>query len=343
MPKNQIKSILVTGGAGYIGSHTALQLMQAGYSVLILDNLCNSQKEAVQAVEAIAGTAPKFIEGDVRDRQLLRTLFKEHEIDAVIHFAGLKSVGESVDNPLFYYDNNVSGTLVLLEEMQGADVNTLVFSSSATVYGNPVTTPISESAVCAPTNPYGQTKWMVERMLADLGKANAAFKAVMLRYFNPVGAHGTGLIGEKPNGIPNNLMPYLIDVARGIRSSLNVFGGDYPTPDGTGIRDYIHVEDLAAGHLKALSWLETQTGVSTFNLGTGRGYSVLDVIQSFEHVSGVVIPYQIVERRPGDVAVSCADASKASLLLGWRAEKSLDDMCRDAWRFACQNDRKGQA
>lgn len=333
---SNVKTILVTGGAGYIGSHTALQLMQAGCRVVILDNLCNSKRETVLSLEMISGVRAEFVVGDIRDRQLLRTVFKTHAIDAVIHFAGLKAVGESVANPLAYYDNNVTGTLVLLEEMQKAGVNALVFSSSATVYGNPVSTPINESAICAPTNPYGHSKWMIEQVLADLAKANDQFKTVVLRYFNPVGAHSSGLIGENPNGTPNNLMPFILDVARGVRRQLNIFGNDYPTPDGTGIRDYIHVEDLAAGHLKAVEWFDNHSGCLTLNLGTGRGYSVLEMVKAFESISGISIPYQIVSRRPGDVAVSCADPARAEVEIGWRAQKSLEDMCRDAWCFAKQ-------
>lgn len=310
--------------------------MQSGCRVVILDNLCNSKREVVQSLEAISNFRPEFVVGDIRDRQLLKTVFGAHEIDAVIHFAGLKAVGESVADPLAYYDNNVTGTLVLLEEMQCAGVNALVFSSSATVYGDPASTPINEAAACAPTNPYGQTKWFVEKILADVARSNPEFKSVILRYFNPVGAHSSGLIGENPNGTPNNLMPYILDIARGLRTQLNVFGDDYPTPDGTGIRDYIHVEDLAAGHLKALEWLDGHNGSLTLNLGTGRGYSVLELLKTFEAVSEISIPYQIVDRRSGDVAVSCADASLAAQEIGWHAQKGLEDMCRDAWRFANQ-------
>ena len=314
--------------------------MQSGCRVVILDNLCNSKREVIQSLEAISNIRPEFVVGDIRDRQLLKTVFRAQAIDAVIHFAGLKAVGESVADPLAYYDNNVTGTLVLLEEMQRAGVNELVFSSSATVYGDPASTPINESAACAPTNPYGQTKWFVEKILADVARSNLGFKAVILRYFNPVGAHSSGLIGENPNGTPNNLMPYILDIARGLRTQLNVFGDDYPTPDGTGVRDYIHVEDLAAGHLKALEWLDGHNGSLTLNLGTGRGYSVLELLKTFEAVSGISIPYQIVDRRSGDVAVSCADPSRAALEIGWHAQKGLEEMCRDAWRFA---NKKGAA
>lgn len=310
--------------------------MQSGYRVVILDNLCNSKREVIQSLEEIANIRPEFVVGDIRDRQLLSAVFKTHAIDAVVHFAGLKAVGESVADPLAYYDNNVTGTIALLEEMQKAGVHELVFSSSATVYGDPVSTPINETASCAPTNPYGQTKWFVEKILADVAKSNPSFKSVLLRYFNPVGAHSSGLIGENPNGTPNNLMPYILDIARGARKMLNVFGDDYPTPDGTGVRDYIHVEDLAAGHLKALAWLDGHEGSLTLNLGTGRGYSVLELVKTFEAVSGISIPYQIVDRRPGDVAVSCADPTLAALEIGWCAQKDLEDMCRDAWRYAKQ-------
>lgn len=310
--------------------------MQSGYRVIVLDNLCNSKLGVIQSLEEIVNIRPEFVVGDIRDRQLLRTVFKTHAIDAVIHFAGLKAVGESVVDPLAYYDNNVTGTIALLEEMQKAGVREFVFSSSATVYGDPVSTPINETASCAPTSPYGQTKWFVEKILADVAKSNPSFKSVILRYFNPVGAHSSGLIGENPNGTPNNLMPYILDIARGTRKMLNVFGNDYPTPDGTGVRDYIHVEDLAAGHLKALEWLDGHEGTLTLNLGTGRGYSVLELVKTFEAVSGISIPYQIADRRPGDVAVSCADPSRASLEIGWCAQKGLEDMCRDAWRYANQ-------
>lgn len=310
--------------------------MQADCRVVILDNLFNSKREVIQSLEEIANIRPEFVVGDIRDRQLVKAVFRAHPIDAVIHFAGLKAVGESVADPLAYYDNNVTGTIVLLEEMQKMGVHEFVFSSSATVYGDPVTTPINETTNCAPTNPYGQSKWFVEKILADVAKSNPRFKSVILRYFNPMGAHESGLIGESPNGVPNNLMPFILDIAKGVREQLNVFGNDYPTPDGTGVRDYIHVVDLAAGHLKAIEWLASQSSSVTLNLGTGRGYSVLEVIKAFEAATGRAIPYQIVERRPGDVAASCADPSKAKEVLGWCAEKDIDDMCRDAWRYVRQ-------
>ena len=330
------QTILVTGGTGYIGSHTVVQLLDAGANVVILDNLCNSKREVVNRIEKITGRRPEFIMGDIRDRVALRSLFSVHKIDAVIHFAGLKAVGESVAEPLKYYDNNVSGSVVLFEEMARANVKALVFSSSATVYGDPASVPISENSPLGATNPYGQSKLMVEAILADLHKADPSWAVARLRYFNPVGAHGSGLIGEDPSGIPNNLMPFVAQVAVGKREKLAVFGCDYPTPDGTGERDYIHVDDLASGHLAALSALE-KPGLLTVNLGTGRGYSVLEMIKAFEAASGKKVPFDIVARRPGDIAACYADPSLAKSLLGWEAKWDIDRMCADTWRWQSMN------
>ena len=326
-------AILVTGGMGYIGSHTCVALMAAGMEVVILDNLCNSKAEVLPRLAAIAGRAPHFVQADLRDRAALTALFAQHQISAVIHFAGLKAVGESVAQPLRYYDNNVSGTLVLLECMEQAGVRTLVFSSSATVYGDPHAVPITEAFPLHATNPYGRSKLMVEDILRDLALAQPGWRIALLRYFNPVGAHESGLIGEDPNGIPNNLLPYIAQVAEGRRERLSVFGNDYATPDGTGMRDYIHVCDLAEGHVKTLARLAQAGGVLTYNLGTGRAYSVLEVLQAFERACGRPIPHQIVARRPGDIAQCYADASLAAAELGWRATRGLEQMCADAWRW----------
>ncbi len=330
------QTILVTGGTGYIGSHTVVQLLDAGHQVVILDNLCNSKREVVNRIERITGKRPEFILGDIRDREILRALFNAHKIDAVIHFAGLKAVGESVAEPLKYYDNNVSGSVVLFEEMARAGVKTLVFSSSATVYGDPASVPIREDFPLGATNPYGQSKLMVEEILADLYKSDLSWSIARLRYFNPVGAHDSGLIGEDPSGIPNNLMPFVAQVAVGKRQKLAVFGNDYPTPDGTGVRDYIHVDDLAAGHLAALNALQNPT-LLTVNLGTGRGYSVLEMIQAFEAASGKPVPYDIVDRRPGDIAACYADPALAKALLGWEAKHGIERMCADTWRWQSMN------
>ena len=329
--------ILVTGGAGYIGSHTVLELLAAGHDVLIVDNLCNSRAEVIERVAAIAGRRPAFAELDLRDRAGLASLFAKHDFDAVLHFAGLKAVAESVEKPLLYYDNNVSGTLCLLESMAEAQVRTLVFSSSATVYGDPHAVPITEDFPLAATNPYGRTKLIIEDMLRDAAKADARWRVALLRYFNPVGAHESGLIGEDPRGTPNNLMPYVAQVAAGIRPSLSIYGADYPTPDGTGVRDYIHVVDLAQGHLAALKALAQHPGVLTTNLGTGRGYSVLEMIKAFSAVSGRKIDYRIVGRRPGDVAACYADPTLAWRLMGWRARRGVEAMCADAWRWQSAN------
>ncbi len=331
------KAILVTGATGYIGSHTVVQLIEVGYSVVILDNLCNSNREVINRIEAITGKRPKFFLGDVRDRQILRTIFSENNIHAVIHFAGLKAVGESAAKPLAYYDNNVCGSVALFEEMAKANVKTLVFSSSATVYGDPGSVPISEASTLHATNPYGQSKLMVEEILRDLYKSDPTWKIALLRYFNPVGAHQSGLIGEDPSGVPNNLMPFIAQVAVGKRKKLSVFGDDYPTPDGTGVRDYIHVEDLTRGHLSAINALDQNAGLLTVNLGTGRGYSVLEMVRAFEKASGKTIAYDILARRPGDIAACYADPTRAKSLLGWQAQHGIDRMCADTWRWQSKN------
>lgn len=334
--------ILVVGGAGYIGSHTCVALQQAGYKVLVLDNFSNSKAEGLRRVSSITGKDVPVILGDIRKRDGLRRIFGKYAIGGVIHFAGMKAVGESEEKPLAYYDNNVWGSVALAEVMAEFDVKTLVFSSSATVYGDPVSLPIREDFPVGPTNPYGQTKLMAEKIYGDLAKSDPTWKIGLLRYFNPVGAHPSGLIGEDPNGIPNNLMPYISQVAVGRRDRLAVFGNDYPTVDGTGVRDYIHVMDLAEGHVSALRWLQEQAGVHTFNLGTGRGCSVLEMINAFEHASGRTIPYQFSPRRPGDVAEMFADPSKAEKELGWRAQRSIDEMCADSWNWQ-RNNPKGYA
>ena len=325
--------ILVTGGTGYIGSHTVVELMASGKDVLIVDNLCNSKASVLDRIERIAGRRPGFAQLDVRDRIALRKLFSAHRVDAVIHFAGLKAVGESVTRPLAYYDNNVSGSVALFECMVEAGVKTIVFSSSATVYGDSPQMPIREEFPLSASNPYGRTKLMIEEILRDLAKSASGWEIALLRYFNPVGAHASGLIGEDPNGIPNNLMPYVAQVAMGKLKELPVYGNDYPTPDGTGVRDYIHVVDLARGHLAALTALRTHSGVLTVNLGTGRGYSVLEMVHAFAAVSGKPVPYRIVERRQGDIAQCYADPTFARKLLGWQAQLGIDAMCADAWRW----------
>lgn len=329
--------ILVTGGAGYIGSHTVVELLAAGHELLILDNFSNSSPKVLERIERISGRRPQLVEGDIRDRQLLARLFAAHPLQAVIHFAGLKAVGESVEQPLRYYDNNVVGSLHLFEAMAAAGVFRLVFSSSATVYGDPHAVPIDEGFPLQATNPYGRSKLIIEDMLRDIGRSDPRWRVALLRYFNPVGAHASGLIGEDPRGIPNNLMPYVAQVAVGRRSELGVFGGDYPTADGTGVRDYIHVVDLARGHLAALDKIDALEGIVPINLGTGRGYSVLDVVAAFEQVSGRPVPYRIVDRRPGDVAACYADPRLAHKLLGWAAERDLVAMCSDTWRWQSAN------
>ncbi len=327
-------AILVTGGAGYIGSHTVVELLATGKDVVIIDNLSNSKASVIGRIERVAGRRPAFLRLDVRDRQGLRHAFAEWDFEAVIHFAGLKAVGESAAQPLRYYDNNVAGSVALFEAMTDAGIRTVVFSSSATVYGEPPTLPILEDHPLSATNPYGRSKLIIEDILRDLAESDRHWRVALLRYFNPVGAHPSGTIGEDPNGIPNNLVPYIAQVAAGKLPCLSVFGGDYPTPDGTGVRDYIHVVDLAKGHLAALDALEAgDGGVLTVNLGTGRGYSVLEMVRAFEAASGRTIPYRIAPRRPGDVAQCYADPTLAASTLGWRAEFGIDAMCADAWRW----------
>jgi len=328
-----METILVTGGAGYIGSHTVLLLLEAGHKVVVLDNLSNSSPESLRRVEQLTGKAVTFREGDIRDAACLDALFAEFSVSGVVHFAGLKAVGESVAEPLRYYDCNVVGTIRLLEAMARAGVKRLVFSSSATVYGDPASVPINEDFPLSTTNPYGASKLHIEDMLRDLYVSDDSWDIALLRYFNPVGAHESGQIGEDPSGIPNNLMPYIAQVAVGKREKLSVFGGDYSTPDGTGVRDYIHVMDLAEGHLAALRALKDKGGLLTVNLGTGRGYSVLEMVQSFAKASGREVPYEIVARRPGDVAQCYADPAHAEQVLGWKAERGIVDMCRDHWRW----------
>jgi len=325
--------ILVTGGAGYIGSHTCVELLRAGHDVVILDNLSNSKVSVLSRIETITGRRPAFFHGDCRDRSFLRAVFEVHPGDAVIHFAGLKAVGESVTQPLFYYENNVGSTLALCEVMADHGLKRLVFSSSATVYGDPATVPIREDFPLGPTNPYGRTKMMIEQILQDLKTSDPEWHVILLRYFNPVGAHESGLMGEDPAGIPNNLMPYISQVAVGKLDRLLVFGNDYPTPDGTGVRDYIHVVDLAQGHLKALERLAEAGDFGIYNLGTGRGYSVLEMIRAFEKAAGRPVPYEIVGRRSGDIAVCYADPGLAKKDLNWRAVRGLEEMCADAWRW----------
>lgn len=334
-----MKVILVTGGAGYIGSHTCVELLERDYEVIIVDNLCNSSKESLKRVEQITGKRPTFYELDILNRAGLDEVFAQHQVDAVIHFAGLKAVGESTQIPLTYYHNNLTGTLMLLEAMQQAQVFNLVFSSSATVYGETNQAPYTEDMPLSATNPYGLTKVMIEQFLQDTYKADNRWCISMLRYFNPIGAHKSGLIGEDPNGIPNNLMPYVSQVAVGKLDKLRVFGGDYLTTDGTGVRDYIHVIDLALGHIKAIEKLASQdkTSIEAYNLGTGNGSSVLQVIDAFEAASDKAVPYVIVARRPGDLATAYANVDKAKQLLGWEAKQTLMDMCKDAWNWQSQN------
>ncbi|WP_439687027.1 UDP-glucose 4-epimerase GalE [Cupriavidus oxalaticus] len=333
------ETLLLTGATGYIASHTWVALLHAGYHVIGLDNLCNSSPVVIERLAAITGKTPHFVQGDVRDRALLDRLFAEHRISGVIHFAALKAVGESVNQPLQYYSNNLDGLLTVCAAMGAAGVKQLVFSSSATVYGNPQTVPILEDFPLSATNPYGQTKLMGEQILRDLEKSDPAWRIAYLRYFNPVGAHESGLIGEDPRGIPNNLMPYVAQVAGGRREKLMVFGGDYPTPDGTGVRDYIHVCDLADGHLAALVYLRDQGRGMTVNLGTGHGYSVLEVVEAYQRASGRPVPYEIVARRPGDIASCYADPALANQLLGWRAQHGIERMCQDSWRWQSMNPR----
>lgn len=331
--------ILVTGGAGFIGSHACVVLMQAGHRVTVLDNFYNSDRAVLAQIGKIVGRQPELVDADVRDEAALRDVFSKSSFDAVMHFAGLKAVGESVTQPLRYWDWNVGGTISLLNAMVAASVKTLVFSSSATVYGDPASVPIREDAPVDATNPYGRNKLVIEQMLSDLAKSDPAWKIALLRYFNPVGAHESGLIGEAPQGVPNNLMPYVTQVAVGMRPELSVFGNDYPTPDGTGVRDYIHVVDLAEGHLAALDALQTRCGVMTVNLGTGQGVSVLEMISALERASGRKVPYRIAPRRPGDVAACYADVRYAAEVLGWKAKRGIQEMCADAWRWETARNR----
>ncbi|MDO4433066.1 MAG: UDP-glucose 4-epimerase GalE [Alysiella sp.] len=331
-------NILVTGGTGFIGAHTVVELMSAGHYPIILDNLSNSSSQVLDRVACITGSRPVFYEGDIRDRALLQLIFRRHQIESVIHFAALKAVGESVQKPLVYYNNNVSGSLILLEEMQNAGIKSIVFSSSATVYGDPQTVPIAETAPTgATTNPYGMSKHIMERMMLDLQAADREWSVIVLRYFNPIGAHESGLIGEQPNGIPNNLLPYVCQVAAGKLPELSVFGSDYATHDGTGVRDYIHVVDLALGHLKALNAKAKQSGVHIYNLGTGKGYSVLDIVRAFEAASGQKVPYVLKPRRAGDIAICYANPHKAAVELGWAAQHDLARMMVDSWRWQSNN------
>ncbi|MGN0383827.1 MAG: UDP-glucose 4-epimerase GalE [Eubacterium sp.] len=333
-----MKKILVTGGAGYIGSHTVVELQNAGYDVVVLDNLSNSCKESLKRVEALTGKPVPFYETDIRDREGLEEIFAKEEIDSCIHFAGLKAVGESVEKPWEYYDNNITGTLTLLDVMRKHGAKNIIFSSSSTVYGDPDTVPVTEESPkkeC--TNPYGWTKSMLEQIMMDMQKADPEWNVVLLRYFNPIGAHESGTIGENPNGIPNNLMPFITQVAVGKLPQLSIFGDDYDTPDGTGVRDYIHVVDLAIGHVKALKKIEEKAGLCIYNLGTGTGYSVLDIVKNFEAATGVKIPYVIKERRAGDIAMNYANAGKAERELGWTAKRGIKEMCADSWRWQSQN------
>ncbi len=331
-------AILVTGGAGYIGSHTCVELQEAGYDVVVVDNLANSSEKSLERVEKITGKPVKFYKADILDRDALNEIFEKESIDSVINFAGLKAVGESVAKPWEYYYNNISGCLVLLDVMRKHGVKNFVFSSSATVYGNPAFVPITEECPKGEiTNPYGQTKGMLEQILTDIYKADNEWNIILLRYFNPIGAHKSGTIGENPNGIPNNLMPYITQVAVGKLKELGVFGNDYDTPDGTGVRDYIHVVDLADGHVKAIEKIKENPGLKIYNLGTGQGYSVLDMVKNFEAASGVKIPYVIKDRRPGDIATCYADSSLAKKELGWEAKRGIKEMCEDSWRWQSQN------
>lgn len=329
--------ILVTGGAGYIGSHTCVELLEAGHDVVVIDNLCNSSRVSLDRVALLTGRTVSFVEGDIRDPAALMPILERGDIDAVIHFAGLKAVGESVEIPLTYYQNNITGTLALLEAMAETGVKRLVFSSSATVYGDPHALPITEEFPLSASNPYGRSKLIIEEMLPDIQLADPAWNIAILRYFNPVGAHESGQIGEDPRGVPNNLMPYIAQVAAGRLEQLSVFGGDYPTADGTGVRDYIHVVDLAKGHLAALERLQSDPGLMVHNLGTGKGYSVLEMIRAFEAASQKPVAYRVVDRRPGDIAACYADPGLAFRELGWRAERGLEQMCQDTWRWQSSN------
>ena len=330
-------SVLITGGTGYIGSHTVVEFLNNDYDVIIMDNLSNSKKEALNRIEKITGKKPKFYEVDLLDKEGMKKIFQENKIDSVIHFAGLKAVGESVEKPILYYKNNITGTINLLEIMKEQDVKKIVFSSSATVYGNSTDVPFKEDTPLSATNPYGRTKLMIEEILRDIYVSDNSWGIALLRYFNPIGAHESGLIGEDPNGKPNNLMPYITQVAIGKRDKLSVFGDDYDTPDGTGVRDYIHVVDLAKGHLKALEKIMKENIAEAYNLGTGKGYSVLDLVKAFQKVNEVEIPYEITNRRPGDIAICYADPTKAKKELNWKAEKGVEEMCRDSWNWQKNN------
>lgn len=332
-----MSNILVTGGAGYIGSHTCVELLNAGHEIIILDNFSNSKPEALNRIKEITNKEFKFYEVDLLNKEALEKVFKDNDIDAVIHFAGLKAVGESVAIPISYYHNNITGTLIICELMEKYNVKKMVFSSSATVYGMNNVSPLTEDLPLSTTNPYGSTKLMIEQILRDIYVSDNAWSTALLRYFNPIGAHESGRIGEDPNGIPNNLMPFITQVAVGKREKLGVFGNDYDTHDGTGVRDYIHVVDLAKGHLKAVEKVLKSQGVEAYNLGTGVGYSVLDVVKNFEKATGIEVPYTILDRRPGDIATCYADANRALKELGWKAEKNLEDMCRDSWRWQSSN------
>lgn len=329
--------ILVTGGAGFIGSHTCVELLEAGYEIAVIDNFCNSKPQAVERVKQITGRDFPFYEADLLDRPAVERIFREHPIDAVIHFAGLKAVGESVEKPIAYYHNNIGSTLVLCDVMRQYGCKKIVFSSSATVYGSPKSVPIREDFPLSTTNPYGSTKLMIEQILRDLYVSDNQWSVALLRYFNPIGAHKSGLIGENPNGIPNNLVPYIAQVALGKLDHLNVFGNDYPTHDGTGVRDYIHVVDLSQGHLKAVEKVLSTTGVEAYNLGTGNGYSVLDIVKAYEKACGKPIKYVIAPRRPGDIAACYADPEKSRRELGWEAKLGIEEMCRDSWNFTSKN------
>lgn len=331
-------AILVTGGAGFIGSHTCVELLNAGYDVVVLDNLSNASEKSLDRVKAITGKEVTFYKGDILDRTILSTIFEKEKIDSCIHFAGLKAVGESVQKPWEYYNNNIAGTLTLVDEMRKHNCKNIIFSSSATVYGDPAEIPITENCPKGQcTNPYGWTKSMLEQVLMDIQKADPEWNVILLRYFNPIGAHKSGTMGENPNGIPNNLMPYITQVAVGKLKELGVFGDDYDTPDGTGVRDYIHVVDLAKGHVKAINYIFSNPGLDVINLGTGVGYSVLDMVKAFSKACGKEIPYEIKPRRAGDIAMCYADPAKAARVLGWKAEKGLDEMCADTWRWQSQN------
>lgn len=332
-----MSKILVTGGTGYIGSHAVVELLEAGEEVVIVDNFSNSSPDVLDRLKEITGKDFKFYEADLLDEEKIEQIFKENDIESVMHFAGLKAVGESVAKPIEYYHNNITGTLVLLKVMKKYNCKKIVFSSSATVYGNPAKLPITEDFPLSTTNPYGSTKLMIEQILQDVNVSDKEFSVAILRYFNPIGAHESGLIGERPNGIPNNVMPYIVGVAKGKYPELTVFGNDYPTPDGTGVRDYIHVVDLAKGHLKALDKIRKEAGVKIYNLGTGNGYSVLELVQNFEKMNNIKVNYKIGARRPGDIPACYADASKAEKELGWKAERKIEEMCKDTWHFAQKN------